>query len=215
MPRFEPRLDVLPPAQRRLWSELSEVPDHFVLYGGTAIALHLGHRQSVDFDFFGTGDFDPDVLLRALSFLEGGEVMQREAGTLTCLVDRGGPVQVSFFAVPGLRRVESPRLAADINLKVASLVDLAGTKASVIQKRAEVRDYIDMAALIGLGIGLPLALAAAQVIYGPLFNPQITLKALSYYGDGDLATLPLAVKHQLQDAAQDVDLDALPRLEAQ
>ena len=214
MPRFEPRLDVLPPAQRRLWSELSEVPDHFVLYGGTAIALHLGHRQSVDFDFFGTGDFDPDVLLRALSFLEGGEVMQREAGTLTCLVDRGGPVQVSFFAVPGLRRVESPRLAADINLKVASLVDLAGTKASVIQKRAEVRDYIDMAALIGLGIGLPLALAAAQVIYGPLFNPQITLKALSYYGDGDLATLPLALQHQLQDAAKDVDLDALPRLEA-
>ena len=214
MPRFEPRLDVLPPAQRRLWSELSEVPDHFVLYGGTAIALHLGHRQSVDFDFFGTGDFDPDVLLRALSFLEGGEVMQREAGTLTCLVDRGGPVQVSFFAVPGLRRVESPRLAADINLKVASLVDLAGTKASVIQKRAEVRDYIDMAALIGLGIGLPLALAAAQAIYGPLFNPQITLKALSYYGDGDLATLPLALQHQLQDAAKDVDLDALPRLEA-
>ena len=214
MPRFEPRLDVLPPAQRRLWSELSEVPDHFVLYGGTAIALHLGHRQSVDFDLFGTRDFDPDVLVRSLSFLEGGEVMQRETGTLTCLVDRGGPVQVSFFAVPGLRRIESPCLAADINLEVASLIDLAGTKASVIQKRAEVRDYIDMAALISHGIGLPLALAAAQAIYGPLFNPQITLKALSYYGDGDLPTLPLGLRHQLQDAARDVDLDALPTLEA-
>lgn len=211
---FEPRLDVLPAAQRRLWSELSEVPDHFVLYGGTAIALHLGHRQSVDFDLFSTRDFDPDLLLRSLRFLEGGEVMQREAGTLTCLVDRGGPVQVSFFAVPALRRIEPPRVAGDINLHVASLVDLAGTKASVIQKRAEVRDYIDMAALISHGIGLPLALAAAQAIYGALFNPQITLKALSYYGDGDLAMLPVALKYQLQDAAKDVDLDALPRLRA-
>ena len=214
MPRFEPRLDVLPPAQRRLWNELGEVPEHFVLYGGTAIALHVGHRQSVDFDLFGTEDFDPDDLLRSLSSLKGAEIMQREAGTLTCLVDRGGPVQVSFFAVPGLRRIELPCLAADINLRVASLVDLAGTKASVIQKRAEVRDYIDMAALISHGIGLPMALASAQAIYGAQFNPQITLKALSYYGDGDLATLPLALKHQLQDAAKDVDLDALPRLEA-
>lgn len=214
MSRFEPRLDVLPPAQRRLWSELRELPDGFVLYGGTAIALQLGHRQSVDFDLFGAFDFDPDDLLHSLRCLEGSEVMQREAGTLTCLVDRDGPVQLSFFAVPGLRRIEAPRMAADNNLRVAALVDLAGTKASVIQKRAEVRDYIDMAALISHGIGLSTALAAAQVIYGASFNPQITLKALSYYGDGDLATLPVALQHQLQDAARDVDLDALPTLEA-
>ena len=38
MSRFEPRLDVLPTAQRRLWSELSEVPDHFVLYGDGDLA---------------------------------------------------------------------------------------------------------------------------------------------------------------------------------
>ena len=214
MLRFEPRLDALPPAQRRLWRELSEVPDHFVLYGGTAIALQVGHRRSLDFDLFGTQDFDPDDLLRSLGCLEGAEILQREAGTLTCLLDRGDPVQVSFFAVPKLRHVESALLAADINLKVASLIDLAGTKASVIQKRAEVRDYIDMAALISHGIGLEMALASALAIYGPQFNPQITLKALSYYGDGDLATLPLALQHQLQDAARDVDLDALPRVEA-
>lgn len=57
---------------------------------------------------------------------------------------------------------------------------------------------------------LPEALAAAQAIYGSSFNPQITLKALSYYGDGDLATLPVGVRDRLQDAARTVDLDALP-----
>ena len=38
---FEPRLDILPPAQQRLWPELSETPEEFTLYGGTAIAIVL------------------------------------------------------------------------------------------------------------------------------------------------------------------------------
>jgi hypothetical protein len=49
-PILEPKLAILPPEQRRLWPELRDIPRGFVLYGGTAIALHLGHRQSVDFD---------------------------------------------------------------------------------------------------------------------------------------------------------------------
>ena len=47
MSEFVPRLDVLPEAQRRLWGELSAVPKEFTLYGGTALALHLGHRKLV------------------------------------------------------------------------------------------------------------------------------------------------------------------------
>ena len=62
---FTPRLDILPPSQRRLWDELSAVPVEFVLYGGTAIALHLGHRESVDFDFFGAGMKASVVQMRA------------------------------------------------------------------------------------------------------------------------------------------------------
>src|ERR1700722_12386210 len=49
---FKPQLHILPPAQRLLWDELQAVPADFVLYGGTAIALHLGHRDSIDSDFF-------------------------------------------------------------------------------------------------------------------------------------------------------------------
>ena len=49
--RFVPRIDMLLAPQRRLWDELIDVPEQFVLYGGTAVALYLGHRDSVDFDF--------------------------------------------------------------------------------------------------------------------------------------------------------------------
>ncbi len=62
MRNLAPRLDILPPPQRRLWDELSDVPPEFVLYGGTALALHLGHRTSVDFDFFGNKPLDPRAL---------------------------------------------------------------------------------------------------------------------------------------------------------
>jgi hypothetical protein len=48
--QFAPRLDILPLAQRLLWDAFSAIPAEFTVYGGTAIALHLGHRQSLDFD---------------------------------------------------------------------------------------------------------------------------------------------------------------------
>lgn len=55
-----PRLDVLPAAQRTLWGKLADVARFpFVLYGGTAVALYLGHRESVDFDFSSHRAFQP------------------------------------------------------------------------------------------------------------------------------------------------------------
>src|SRR5262249_32106131 len=96
-------------------------------------------------------------------------------------------------------------------LKVASLVDLAGTKAHVVQARAEAKDYIDIDALIRVAnVDLPTSLAAAQTIFGPDFNPQITLKALSFFDEGDLRRLPQDMKSRLAAAARDVDLDKLP-----
>ncbi len=48
---FKPRMDILPAAQQRLWPELHpSIELGLVLYGGTAIALRLGHRASVDFE---------------------------------------------------------------------------------------------------------------------------------------------------------------------
>ena len=52
--------DILPTAQRQLWPRLAELPNHFL--GGTGLALQLGHRESVDFDFFSSRPIDPDRL---------------------------------------------------------------------------------------------------------------------------------------------------------
>jgi hypothetical protein len=49
---FQPKIGILPPAQRKFRGEAASIPAGFVLYGVTAIALRLGHRSSEDFDFF-------------------------------------------------------------------------------------------------------------------------------------------------------------------
>ena len=188
------------------------MPPEFVLYGGTAIALHLGHRQSVDFDFFGNRAFDPVKLTIVIPFLTAAVITQREPNTLSGIVERGGPVKLSFFGLPEIPRLVPPHVA-DNGVQVASLLDLAGMKAAVVQQRAEAKDYIDIDAIVADGrIDLALALASARAIYGRTFNPQITLKALSFFDDGNLRRVPKATQARLAKAAREVDLDRLPTL---
>jgi hypothetical protein len=211
---FEPNLSILQPSQRMLWDELVAVPREFVLCGGTAIALRLGHRQSVDFDFVARRDFDPDEILENVKFLVGCRTVQKSASTLTCVVDRNGPVQLSFFGAPSVRLTHAAEVAAKNQVRVAALVDLAGMKAAVVQKRAEAKDYLDVDALIQTAkIGLPTALGAARAIYGESFNPELTLRSLSYFGDGTLPTLPREVQDRLAAAVSKVDLLHLPAIE--
>ena len=214
MHKFEPHLEILPASQQKLWRELTAVPKEFVLYGDTALALHLGHRESVDFDFFANRSIDPVKLESKLPFLKGARITQREPNTLSAIVERDGPVNVSFFGVPAIPRLMPPLVSTDNGLQVASLLDLAGTKASVVQVRAEPKDYLDIDALLSSGkVDLPSALAAAERLYGRSFNPESTLKALSYFDDGDLRTLPEEVKSRLVVAAREVDLEHLPDLD--
>lgn len=205
-----PNLTILPPPQRLLWSELDTTPEHFMLYGGTALALRLGHRTSIDFNFFSNQSFDPDELSAVIPYLKGAERVKVAPQTLTCRIERNGPVLVSFFGNLGLGQAAPHDQAQGNALHVASLLDLAGTKVAVVQKRAEAKDYLDIDALLQHGIGLPTALAAGSVIYGRSFNPMITLKALCYFED--VPTVPVEVRTRLISAATAVNPAHIPAL---
>jgi len=208
---FAPKLTTLPEAQRALWPELKPLSSRFVLYGGTALALRLGHRQSEDFDFFTDAPVNPDELLASLPILKGGVVRQKTANTLTVTVRRLQPVKISFFGL-SLRRVVYPEWTNDGVARVASLLDVAACKMAVIQSRSESKDYLDVAALLKNGVTLADALGAARAVYGEQFNPMISLKALSYFGDGDLTTLPEMVKQSLRAAAATKEISNLEPL---
>jgi hypothetical protein len=96
-----------------VWKELKATPKHFVLYGGTALALRFGHRVSEDFDFFTNATFEPQDLLERISYLRDGKVTLLRENTLTVVLDRHGPVSVSFFGGLGFARVSSPDIAND------------------------------------------------------------------------------------------------------
>jgi hypothetical protein len=211
---LSPRLDVLPPAQRALWPELARIPRVFVLYGGTALALRLGHRSSIDFDFFAHDPLDHHALERDIPWLREGDALQEEANTRTVFVRaKDGGVKVSLFGNIAFGRVGEPALTEDGTLRVASLLDLAGTKVKALLQRVEAKDYLDVAALLDAGLPIEQILGAARSLFGPAFNPLIAQKTLAYFEGGDLASLPEDVKQALvAQATRDVEVRPLPKL---
>lgn len=195
--------DVLPPSQRALWDgPLSPLPEGWVLYGGTAIALHLGHRQSVDFDFFSAEPLDRPALRRACPVLGGAKTLQDEPDTLTVVIgDAADPVKVSFFGGINFGRVGEP-VRTPGHPPIASPIDLLATKLATITQRIEARDYVDVAALLQSGLTINEGVAALLALYGPQASGMQSVKTLTWFRDGGLdETLPAAVKTTLRDAA--------------
>lgn len=206
---FKPLMEILPAAQIRLWPELRPAAGlGFALYGGTAIALRLGHRPSVDFDFFSEKPLDRDALLSAFPFIAKSTVLQDQKNTFTVLVPYGDSerehVKVSFFGTIAFGRVGNPQTTEDGVLQVASLDDLIATKVKVILQRAEAKDYRDIAAMVEAGVSLPRGLSAARELYGSNFQPSESLKAMVYFDDGDLGVLTRAERASLVKASSAV-----------
>ena len=200
---FKPILDILPREQRKLWPTLSDIPDCYVLYGGTALALRLGHRASVDFDFFSSEAVDIDALFR-IPVLAQAEVLQREPDTLTVSVIPAGtrnPVKVSFFGGIDIGRVGSPETTDDGVARVASVLDLFGTKFKVLLQRVAARDYLDLAAILRTGVPLKEGLGAAATLYGGQFPPAEAVKALAYFDEGEAADVDDAIRRFLSRQA--------------
>ena len=220
MSTFAPHLEILPPPQRHIWTELRQAASlGFVLYGGTAIALRLGHRSSVDFDFFTERPLDRAALGNAFPFLSTAQVLQDSPDTFTALATNAGDetsVKLSFFGAIDFGRVGEPEWTDDMVLQVASFDDLLATKLKVLLQRVEAKDYNDAAALLRAGISLERGLAAARALFGPNFQPSECLKALVFFEGGDLETLSPATKRSLISAVSAVrDLPAMAVLGTQ
>jgi hypothetical protein len=191
--------EILPSAQRDLWeSRLSKGFPGWVLYGGTGLALRLGHRVSVDFVFFSSRALSP------LSFRDrhglDGEVLQAAPNTLT-LLHRG--VKLSFFGGLTLRVVRAPDVFG--GCAVASLEDLAACKLAALVNRVEAKDYLDVAALLRHGMALGRMLACADAVYRGEFPVAVCLKSLTWFESPELATIPAEDRDELIRAVRAVE----------
>jgi hypothetical protein len=198
---ISPKTSILPPAQKILWPVFRALERGFVLYGGTAIALRYAHRPSVDFDFFAVQSFDPDAFKAKYEFLKKGQTIQLGTNTLSVLVPTArGEVKLSFFGGLDFGRAGHPDVCDDNLVRLASPLDLAIQKLKIIRVRSEAKDYLDLDCLLRNGVDLAVALGAAQVLY-PDFPIPVTLRAMCYFDDGDVGTIPGNVKKRLVDQA--------------
>lgn len=123
-------------------------------------------------------------------------------------------MKISFFGGLSLGQIETPDIAENNGIAVASLRDLFGMKCATVPQRNEVKDYLDIHALITAGhIDLAEGIACAGAIYGRQYNPVLTLQALSFFDD---LHDPLSddVKATLLAAVRTVSLQNLPALTA-
>jgi hypothetical protein len=174
-----------------------------VLHGGTAIALRLGHRESVDFDYFTHRPLDRAALLATFPRFASATIIQDEPNALTGMIPGpGGEVKISFFGTIRFGRVGEPQTTDDGVAVVASLLDLLAQKLKTLMQRIEAKDYQDIAALLRAGVPLDAGMAGAMALYGGQFSPLECARALVYFKDRALALLPSADRTVLLDAVR-------------
>lgn len=210
LPELAPDLSILPDAGANLWPKMGDIPEPFVLYGGTALALRLAHRQSVDFAFFAHDTFSPRELLDGLRWLGRLEVVEMRENDLA-VIEPGG-VQLAFYGGLDLQAVAEPSLVAGNGLVVASVFDLAGTKAKAILDRSEWKDYVDIAMLLRAGHRLADVIGYATTIFdrGFDFPAQVFLRSLVWFQDGTAGDVSTDIRSELEMAVHDLELAAIP-----
>jgi hypothetical protein len=190
---------VLGRSQRTLLPRLAPLAGQrgFYLAGGTALALQLGHRRSVDLDWFREEPIEDPLRLaaelqgQALAF----ETERVERGTLH---GRAAGVRVSFleYRYPMLR----PPLEIE-KLRIASLEDIAAMKLAAVAQRGAKKDFIGVFAL-GRRLGLGEMLRCYRKKYG-VADVGHVLVALTYFDDADRERSPVLLRRQSWPAIKD------------
>ena len=125
--------------QNRLLPLVRVFSKNFYLVGGTAIALHLGHRRSIDFDLFSKEKFgNQSILNKILSFTTPDEIIVNKFDELTLIIQG---VKITFFHYP--YEISRSENLGD-NLKMPDLLTLSAMKAFALGQRAKWKDYVDL-----------------------------------------------------------------------
>jgi hypothetical protein len=158
---------------------LKEFKNDFYLAGGTGLALQLGHRDSVDFDFFCEEDFDTSVVLKRIKNVFLGKeviIIQNEENTLTVIVD--GSIKISFFSYK-YKMID--KMVETEYLRIASIRDIACMKFSAITSRYTSKDYVDLYFILKKFKLKDLLVDLRNKM--PEIDTNLALKSLAYFED--------------------------------
>ncbi len=151
----------------------------FYLAGGTALALQIGHRDSIDFDFFCLDSFDTTSLFSKIEQQFFGHNilrLQDELNTLEIVVD--DVIRLSFMTYK--YQLIEPVISTDF-FDLASIVDIGCMKLSAITSRTAYKDYVDLYFILN-EVSLQTLIDSLRVKL-PTLDPSLALKSLVYFDD--------------------------------
>jgi len=173
--------EILTDKQKELLKLISEFKKDYVLVGGTAIALHLGHRYSIDFDLF---SFNPikrkqikNIILK--NGFTADTILYEAFDQMHLIVNS---VKLTFFQFP--HKIEA-KIDLDSIIKLPHLLDLAAMKAYALGGRAKWKDYVDLYFILKKHYTFGEVVAKSSQIFGTFFNPKLFKEQLSYFNDID------------------------------
>jgi hypothetical protein len=183
-------INILPENQLQLFENLASQPfiNDFYLAGGTGLALQIGHRRSLDFDFFIPGDFETTDVINKLISIGKYQRDNEERNTINGSLDN---VRISFF---GYKYQVIDDFKVFNKIRLAGLRDIAGMKLEAIAGRGSKKDFIDMFFLLKQ-FTLEEIFTFHKMKYGIGLNNQYHhLKSLVYFADAEAEAMPAMIK---------------------
>jgi hypothetical protein len=172
--------EILNNNQIELLPLIREFSKQFILVGGTAIGLQIGHRQSIDFDLFTNKLIKPQSIKSKLKN-QGIDfnVIHQEYDQLHLIVHN---VKLTFFTFP--YEIEKQEVFNNI-IGMPDLLTLSAMKALSLGGRAKWKDYVDLYFLLNSHCPLNKIELKAKDLFGDAFSPKLFRQQLSYFKDID------------------------------
>jgi len=171
--------EVLNEEQIRLLPLLQTFSSEFGLVGGTAIALQIGHRRSIDYDLFIDKSFDHDKVRNKIrQSYQIQNTLVENTEELTIVVNN---VKLTFITYPF--EIDYSETFENI-IKLPNLSTLSAMKAFALGKRAKWKDYVDLFFVFKENKFSDITTRAKE-IFGQEFNEKLFREQLSYYQDID------------------------------
>lgn len=150
----------------------------FGLVGGTAIALHIGHRESIDFDLFSLDDFENDKIRKKIVKAKRiARIIRDETGQFTLEINT---VKFTFFHYPF--KIKFSKKLDDV-IKIPDILTLGAMKAYALGRRPKWKDYVDLYFIIKDHHSVKEISEKANKIFGKEFNEKLFRSQLCYFED--------------------------------
>lgn len=171
---------ILNEKQVELLPLISEFKREYYLVGGTAIALFLGHRRSIDFDLFKFAPLNRKKNVEKIrQFGYEPLITWNVADQMNMVVN---DVKLTFFQYPFQIKANN---VFEGQIHIPELIDLAAMKAYALGRRSKWKDYVDLFFLLKEQFSFEAISQRANAIYGNMFSDKLFRSQLSYFEDID------------------------------